>query len=287
MDQSPDSAQNFPEWPSEAWIDPIDERTKLRVRLQRFRIGFSLIGVALLVYCVSLIIHLVMIFQQQGQPLGVMLGIPYFDLIEGAIITWGSLLGVCMICGNWPDIHWQRRSGILLMMCLADAVIWSLDHAGELGLSDGKFGHEWFREALATALGWSEFALIATLAGDLASHQGEAQANDLARSARSLATTSALLWFLYFTYRTDWIPPIWPLRARMLNLMTFMLSLAYHVLLAIILVQTTSLCLLASRCCGRTLREMALADHANDVMPSRSEDGWEEMIRKSDPKDGV
>jgi hypothetical protein len=136
-------------------------------------------------------------------------------------------------------------------------------------------------------MGWSEFALIATLAGDLASHLGEAHAVDLARSVRSLATTSALLWFLYFTYMTDWIPPLWPLRVRPMNQLTFMLFLAYHVLLAIILVQSTSLCLLASRCCARTLREMALADHANDVMPSRSEDGWEDMIRKSDPKNGV
>jgi hypothetical protein len=286
MDLNPDSAQNLPEWPSDSWVDPIEERTRLRLRLQRFRAGFSLIGLALLVYSLSLIMMVIMILTNQWQPLGALFGISHFELIESAVVTWASLLGVCLVCGSWPDIHWQRRSGILLMMCLVDAVLWSLDHAVELGLYDGKIEHNWFREALGTAMGWSEFALIATLASDLASHLGASQAVDLARSVRSLSTTAAMVWFLYFSFRTDWGPPIWPLRARMMNAGNFTLYLAFHVLLAIILLQSTGLCLLAARSCARTLREMALADRANDVMPSRSEDGWDEMIRKSGPKGG-
>jgi hypothetical protein len=287
MDMNPDSAQLPPEWPSDSWSDPIDERNKFRMRLQRFRLGFSLIGLALLLYFLSLMILIIGIFTNQRAGLQFLFGIPHYRLIESAIITWGSLLGVCLIWGTWPDVHWQRRSGILLMMCLVDAVLWSLDHAVELGLYEGKVEHEWFREALGSAIGWSEFALIATLAADLASHLGESHAMDLARSLRSLVTTAAMVWFLYFSAMTNWNPPIWPLRARGLNPWSFLLSLSEHVLLAIILLQSTGLCLLASRCCGGKLREMARADVTEDVMPSRSEDGWRDMLGKSEPKDEV
>jgi hypothetical protein len=52
----------------------------------------------------------------------------------------------------------------------------------------------------------------------------------------------------------------------------------------------TGLCLLAGRCCGRVLREMAAEDRKNNTIPSRSEAGWEEFTRTgpgSGPKGGA
>jgi hypothetical protein len=280
------SGSNVPEWPSESWSDPMEERALFRRRLRRFRFGFSALGLALVVASLSTIGTLILIFSRQQQ-FGAVFGVPHWQLIEGALITWVSLLGVCVLWGRWPDANWQRRSGILLLMCLVDAILWTLRHAGELGLHEGEFGHEWFRESLGAALGWSEFALIATLAADIASHQGEPQASDLAKAVRSMATTGAMVWFLYFYFRTDWNPPLWPLRQRGMNHGTLMLYLSWIVIGAINLVQVTALSLLAGRCCGRTLREMARADKASEALPSRSEVGWEEFKRDSRPKGGA
>ncbi len=270
---------SVPDWPSEAWVDPVEERNLFRSRLRRYRLGFSVLGLALVVASLSTIGFLLLFLSGQRARLGVQLGIPHWELIEESLVVWGSLLGVCLLWGRWPDENWLRRSGLLLMMCLADAALWSLDHATTLGLVDGEIGHEWFRRSLGTAIGWSEFALIASLAGDMAAHLGEPQALDFAKAARSLATTGAMVWFMYFYFRTSWVPPFWPLRERPFNHGTFMLLLGWLVLLALNLVQVTGLCLLAGRCCGRVLREMAAEDRKNNTIPSRSEAGWEEFNR--------
>jgi hypothetical protein len=290
-DWSPWQAPPAPDqagWPSDSWVDPLEERALLRRSLRRFRLGFAILGLALIVASLSTIGNLILFFARQRQPIGLQFGIPNWRLIEGAIITWGSLLGVFLLCGRWPDIHWQRRSGILLLMCLVDAALWTLQHAVELGLSDGAVGHEWFRDSLGTALGWSEFALIASLAADVASHLGQPQSIDFAKAVRSLATTGAMVWFMYFYFLTNWRPPLWPLQAHPHNPGTFMLLLAWLVLAAINLVQVTGLSLLAGRCCARALREMDKDDRANDMPPSRSEAGWDEFTRPpSGPKGGA
>ncbi len=190
----------FPEWPSDAWVNPETERNLLRQRLQRHRLGFSLLGLALVVLSLSTIGGLILIFTRQRMHLGAILGLPQWDLIESSVIVWGSLLGVALLFGPWPDESWRRRSGLLLLMCMIDAVLWGLDHVADLGLSDGKMPHEWFRGALGAAIGWSEFALIASLAGDSAAHLGEPQALDFAKAVRSLATTGAMVWFMYFYF---------------------------------------------------------------------------------------
>jgi hypothetical protein len=286
VNQTPGTG-DFPEWPSDSWVDPLEQRALLRRRIWRFRLGFSVLGIALAVLSLSQIGNLILLFSGQRRAMGVQIGIPHWRLIEEAVITWGSLLGVCILWGRWPDVNWQRRSGILLMMCLVDAVLWTIDHATELGMVDGEIGHEWFRESLGAALGWSEFALIATLAADIAAHLGEPQALDLAKATRSLATTGAMVWFMFFYFMTSWEAPLWPLKPKGPNPGALMLALGWLVLLAINLVQVTGLSLLASRCCGRALREMAAADRASDLLPSRSEAGWDEMNRSSDPKNGT
>ena len=287
MDVNFPSGSQVPEWPSHSWDDPDTERALLRRRLLRHRFGFSALGLALVIASLSTIGFLILFFSGQRQQLGALLGLPQWDLVEQSVVVFGSLLGVMLLWGRWPDANWQRRSGLLLMMCLVDAVLFTLDHAASLGLLDGEVGHEWFRHSLGAAIGWSEFALIASLAADMAAHLGEPQSIDFAKAVRSLATTGAMVWFMYFYFRTDWTPPLWPLRQRPINGGTIMLLLGWWVLNAILLVQVTGLCLLAGRCCGRVLREMAEEDRANDQLPSRSEAGWEEFTRGSRPKGGA
>ncbi len=286
MNLNANSGQDFPEWPADQWVDPLEERAKLRIRLQRFRIGFGLIGLSLALLSLHTIGELLLAFRR-GPGLAGQLGIPHFELITGAIISLGALLGTLMICGPWPDANWQKRSGILLMFNLTDAIIWTMDNASVLGLYDGKIGHEWFLNSLTRVMAWSEFALTVSLAADIASQLGQPKATEMSRSARSLTTTGAMVWFMFFISFTDWSTPIWPLRrVPFLNPGTLMLYLSWHVLFVIVLVQVTIMSLLAARCCVNRLREMALADRANDMMPSRSEDGWEDMIRKSGPQGG-
>jgi hypothetical protein len=287
MEVKNSSGFDFPEWPSDSWVDPIEERALLRRRIWRYRLGFSVLGLALVVASLTTVGMLLLFFSGNRQPLGAILQIPHWKLIEQGVVTLGSLLGVSLLWGRWPDVNWQRRSGLLLLMCLVDLVLGTLENATELGLVDGAVGHDWFRYSLGTALGWSEFALIATLAADMAAHLGESQSIELAKAVRSLATTGAMVWFMYFYFRTNWNPPLWPLRDHPLNHGTYMLQLGWFVLYAINLVQVTGLSLLASRCCGRALREMDAVDRANDLLPSRSEAGWEEMNRTSGPKGGA
>ena len=290
MDWKSPANSPFPEWPTDSWTDPEAERTLFRRRLRRSRVGFSTLGGILLLLSLSTIGHLIAQLSGQRLRLGIVLGIPQWDLLEESAVVWGSLLGVAVLWGGWPDESWRRRSGLLLLMCLVDAVLWGLDHSNDLGLSDGKFGHDWFRYSLGAALGWSEFALIASLSADMCAHLGEPQAIDFAKAVRSLASTGAMVWFTSFYFLTNWAPPIWPLRVQP-NQGAFMLSLGWRVLSAILMVQVTTLCLMAGRCCGRKLREMAAEDRANDQLPSRSEAGWEEYqrppARSSGPKGGA
>ncbi|WP_435005407.1 hypothetical protein P12x_003289 [Tundrisphaera lichenicola] len=280
MDFHTTSPPEFPDHLAGDWVDPVEERVLLRRRLRRLYLGFSILGLALVLASLSILGHLILLFSGRGGVgLGRLMGVPLLDLVEEAAIVWCSLIGVALLWGRWPDQNWQRRSGLLLMMCLVDLVQWSIDNAAMLGLTEAPFGHEWFRMSLGTALGWSQFALIASLAADMAAHLGVPHALDFGKSARSLATTGAMVWFMYFYFATDWTTPIWPLHRRGNNAGQIMLYLGWLVLYAINLVQITALTLLAGRSCGRTLREMSEEDRRNDHIPSRSEAGWEEMNR--------
>ena len=285
MDQHDPMGSQFSNWPSDLWVDPEADRVLVRRQLRRHRMGYSLLSLSLVVASLSTIGQLILIFSGQRRGLGAVLGISQWDLIEDTVVVFATLLGVALLFGRWPDENWRRRSGLLLLMAMIDVVLWGLDHANELGIADGRADHEWFCRSLGAALGWSEFALLAGLAGDEASQLGEPQAADFAKAVRSLATTGAMVWFSYFYFRTDWTGPLWPLRERPLDRNGAMLALGYAVLGAILLVQTSGLTLLAGRCCERTLREMAAEDKAVDLLPSRSEAGWEEMNSRSN-RDG-
>lgn len=253
--------------PPQGWEDPEDARSLLRLRLKRIGFGFSTLALALILASLSAIGTLFLLFVRQRANLGAIFGIDHWDLLVDSAIVWGSTAGAALLWGRWPDRGWTRRSGLLLLMCLADVVLWSLEHARDLGLADAEMGHEWFRRSVGQVLGWSEFALIASLAADLAARLGEPQAIEYGRAARSLATTGAMLWFLYFYTQTDWDGQTWPLRMRRLNIGSFMLMLCVHVLATINLVQVSVLSLLASRCCGQEVRRMAVEDRRRDDFP--------------------
>jgi len=249
------------------WIDPVDERRRYRSTLRRLSLGFSTLALALILASLSSIGGLLLVFTGRFQNPGVLMGISHFDLILETAIVWVSTIGVALLWGRWPDASWTRRSGLLLLMCLVDVVLWSLDHAKDLGFVDAKIGHDWFRRSLGQAMGWSEFALIASLAADLAARLGEPQALDFGKAARSLATTGAIVWFTYFYFQTDWNNQIWPLRMRRLDRGSILLLLGTMVLGSIALVQVSALSLLASRCCGKALRDMVTEDKKRDAFP--------------------
>ena len=54
------------------WVDPSEERARLRRRLRRYRLGFSSLGLALVVASLSTIGHLILFFPGREQ-LGVLL----------------------------------------------------------------------------------------------------------------------------------------------------------------------------------------------------------------------
>jgi len=270
--RTPPSSPDFPD----PWADPADERGRARRRFRRLGLGFSSLALGLIIASFSTIATLLIFLSGPGH-LALWKAFRQWELIEETAVVWSTLIGVALLWGPWPDREWLRRSGLLLMMCLVDVVLWSLDHAVDLGLSEVKVGHEWFRQSLGQAIGWSEFALIASLAGDMASRLGQPQALDFGRAARSLSTTGAMVWAMFFYSRTNWDPPFWPLREVPLNRSTLLLMLGSGVLVAVNLVQVTALSLMAGRACGAELRRLAAEDREQGRFHFPSEAGWDDL----------
>ena len=233
------------------WNDPVDLRTKERLQLLRYQWGFAVLGFGLIVASLSSVGLLLSFMLDLRQ---IRMTLLAWEFQEQTVIVLSTVIGGGLLWGGWPDESWRRRSGLLLLMFLVDLVLWSLDNAATLGLTDVKVGHEYFRNALGQALGWSEFALIASLASGMAVTLGEARAADLGRAIRSLPSIGASVWFAYFFLRTDWRPPIWPLRERPLNLELFYIWLGSAFLSATILVQVTMITLYAGRTCAHRSR---------------------------------
>ena len=256
------------------WNEPIDHRALTRRHLVRYQAGFLILGLALVV---ASLIHISWLVALQLRL------IPILQLILGnefpldSIVVLGSLTGVSLLWGHWPDESWRRRSGLLLLLCLVDLVSWSTEYAVTLGIAEVGFGHDYFRSSLGTAIGWSQFALIASLAAEIATALGEAQAVELGKAARSLTTLTALIWLIYFFLGTNWNAPVWPLRPFRPTVLTINLRNCWFLLYAILLVQVTLLCLRAAWICGQSVREMNAEDRASETALSPSEQGWNEL----------
>ena len=166
------------------------------------------------------------------------------------------------------------------MMSLVDGILLILDHSTELGLSIPMTDHEWFRSAVGAVLGWSEFALTATLAADVASLLGDPRAEEFSKPIRSMTNIGAVVWFLYFSMRTVWRAPVWPLRChRGITPEIFLLFLTWNVLWVTCLIQCTGLCILASLRSGSAIRSIQQEKRQEDeLLSSRSEDGWKDLM---------
>ena len=256
------------------WSEPEDQRAKIRRHLVRYQAGLLILGLALLV---ASLIHVFTMVLLQLELFPVLQLIVQYEFPIDTTIVLGSLSGVSLLWGHWPDESWRRRSGLLLLLCLVDLVSWSAEYAVTLGISDVSFGHDYFRRSLGTAIGWSELALIASLAAEMASVLGETEAIELGKAARSLATLAGVIWMLYFFLNTNWIAPVWPLRPFRLTFLTYNLRRCWFLLDAILLVQVTFLCLRAARVCRRSVRSMNAEIRADETFLSPSERGWNDL----------
>jgi hypothetical protein len=243
------------------------EREQFRKAYQVCRVGFAFLSAALVIACFDSLLHLFSSFNPGLFHQVVRSG--WYHWIDTPIV-WASLIGTTLFWGRWQHASWQRRSGLLLVMSLADAVLWFLDHGDALGRGEIEIGHEWLRGNLGRALGWAEFALMASLASDYLVHLGVDQARETARSARSMAATGAVLWMLLFCELTDWGG--WPLQPRPIRaLETLMLYHGSHLIWAITLLQVTALVISATRQSNHALEEMEREDQALDPLRSRSD----------------
>jgi hypothetical protein len=163
-------------------------------------------------------------------------------------------------------------------MCIVDLVVWFIDR-GE----NQPAGHaDWFRSNLGQALGWAEFALIASLSGDYLVHLGLTQAEDSARSTRSLAATGAVVWLLMFCELTHWDGG-WPLRQRNMNMQSWLLFLGSHLIWTISLIQVTALVIAAFRQSNRTLRELESEDRYAELFGLPAETSRQNVLSKAQP----
>jgi hypothetical protein len=258
------------------WADPVDERTRDRRRIRACLLAFALLGFALVVASLGTVGNVLSVFR--GMPGG---AFPEsWRFAESSLVVWFSFVGACLLWGRWRDSSWQRRAGLLVLMGFVDLILWSLDFAVVLGLSEQEIGHEWFRYSLGHALGWAELSLIASLAADVADHLGSPQALDIARGARALASVGATLWLVVFFFRTRWRVPFWPMRPRINRILELeLLNLGETVLFAINLVQVTALTLLAAYACTLALRTMIREDRSLAKFDSPSDAAWDEFHR--------
>ncbi len=246
------------------------EREQERQTYQLCRLGFAILSFALVVACLSTALALPRHF---GRPAF----LPWLHQAgwwqwHDAPIVWGSLVGTYLLWARWNDPGWQRRTGLLVVMGTVDAVLWLIEHGPELGLRTDEVGHLWLRHNLGQALGWAEFALIASLSCEVMVHLGVTQAAETGKATRSLAATGAVVWMLWFCQMTNW--HTWPLEFRRFHtLESLLLDLGSTLIWTITLIQSTALTIAATKQCTRVLAEIDQDATENDLLRSASEQG--------------
>jgi|GEM_PF-1168795 len=235
------------------------EREQHRRTYQLCRLGFGLLSFSLIVASTTMILGLIWGFLFRPPWLLWILRSPLWYWSDIPVV-WGSLIGTYLLWGRWSDAGWQRRSGLLVLMCVFDAFFWIVEHGGELGLRQKEIEHAWMLVSIGQALGWAQFALIASLACDLMAHLGVAQAPEAGKSTRSLAATGAAIWFFYFLERTKWTD--WPLHPQPVN--SPLLFLGFTMIHAIALIQVTALAVAATGQASRVVAELDQEAREND-----------------------
>jgi len=257
-------------------FDP--ERDQIRKTYQLCRMGFAMIAVALVLACFGAILDLFTNFEPD-----------LFLWVHGASwlqwldapIVWCSLIGTTLLWGRWDIPSWQRRSGLLLVMCLVDLGLWFVARGETLGLHLGDIEHSWLRDHVGQALGWAEVTLLSSLSCDYLVHLGVEHARESDKSIRSMAATGAMVWMLLFCQRTDWGGG-WPLRPRQrLGVESLLLHHGSMLIWAITLIQVTALVISAVRQTSLVLAEMDREDQDHDLLRSRSDSSREFNSMKS------
>lgn len=254
-------------------LSPEQERDHQRLTYQLCRLGFGITSLSLILACFSSLLVLSIPFG--GRALAVwILNTRWWHWLDVPIV-WGSLIGTYLLWGRWNERGWQRRAGLLLVMCGVDMALWFLEHGNDLGLQDSEIGHQWLRNQLGQALGWAEFTLIAGLACDLLAHLGIEHAPEAGKATRSLAATGAVVWMIQFTERTAWNLG-WPLQDQGIrSVETVLLYMGTHMIWTITLIQVTALTITTTRQTSRVLAEMEREDRQDDLFLSSTEsDGF-------------
>lgn len=247
------------------------ERDQIRKTYQLCRIGFFLLTISLVPACILSLLAMVGLLGDQ-QLFNRIVDSPWTQWVS-TLSVWGSLAGAMMLWGRWDHKSWQRRTGLLLVMCMIDMVVWFMDR----GENQAPGQPDWFRSNLGQALGWAEFALMSSLSGDYLVHLGLSQAEDSARSTRSLAATGAVVWLLMFCELTNWDGD-WPLRRRNLNMHGWLLFLGSELIWTITLIQVTALVIAALRQSNRTLAEMESEDQDHELLRFPAESSRQDVL---------
>jgi hypothetical protein len=253
----------------------LEERDRLRKTYQVCRLGFGILALALILASLTFILSLA--YQFTLHPIfREIFGSSWYHWIDAPII-WASLIGTTFLWGRWESPSWQRRVGLLMVMCLADVILWVMSQGSEIGIINRDFGHEWLRSNLGQALGWAELALISTLAADYLVHLGVGQVDEAAKSIRSLVTTGAAIWMVLFCAQTDWRMG-WPLRpgGRIGNPEGLLLTMGVLMIQTIILIQVTGLTLLATRQSSQAIADLDRDDPFRDFFNPQSGSGAED-----------
>jgi len=243
------------------------ERDELRKTYQLCRLGFGFIAVGMVLFSLTAVVDLFSVFHRHLVEW--VHGMAWYGWIQAPIV-WGKLIGAVLLWGRWNHVSWQRRAGLLLIMCLVDVGLWFADHGEAVGLA-GEVGHGWFRHNFGEALAWSEFALLSSLSCDYLVHLGVEHARDSDKSTRSMAVTGALVWMLFFCQRTNWAAG-WPLQPHQVRgLESELLLHGSSLIWTITAIQVTALAIAAARQSSHVLFEMDREDQPYHLPPSRSE----------------
>jgi hypothetical protein len=256
-------------------FDP--ERDQVRKTYQLCRLGFAINAIAYVIFSFTSLLDLFSNFEP-----GLFMWVheaPWYSWLNVPIV-WCSLIGAILLWGRWDNPSWQRRSGLLLVMCLVDAGLWFVASGEALGLHFGDVGHRWLRGHLAEALGWSEVTLLSSLSCDYLAHLGLEHARESDKSIRSMAATGAMVWMLLFCQQTDWGAG-WPLRPRRVGLEGQLLRHGSVLIYTITLIQVTALVISAVRQSSRVLEEMDREDQDHDLLRSPSDSSREFDSNKS------
>lgn len=209
--------------------------------------GFLLIVLALGMVCADVALELAMFFAPNRDARLALFRLLTNDGYRQAMswgITWSSVAGMYLLWGRWRHGGWQGRAGFLALLAALDVALWLIEQAPRWSLTEGPpEEYAWTLANLSRLSGWVEFALIASLAGDLTLARGARRSSvggdpeleglrpigeeeagagyELAipEGERAFPPTWAMpllggmYWLLLATYQTDWEGG-WPLQPR-------------------------------------------------------------------------